>query len=107
MFRARKDRMLAIAGAIEAVPGIRITKSRNHGSLTFAVLYSYLDDLDRLGAPGFIPTEQDVLRSRVPTTGIIEYKFQDGDTVFRYDCLHAGWLLCCTMLRGAGFLGAV
>jgi hypothetical protein len=25
-----------------------------------------------------------VLRSRVPTTGIIEYKFQDGDTVFRY-----------------------
>uniref|UniRef100_UPI0037E76EE2 guanine nucleotide-binding protein subunit alpha-14-like n=1 Tax=Semicossyphus pulcher TaxID=241346 RepID=UPI0037E76EE2 len=35
----------------------------------------YLSDLGRITAPSYIPTEQDVLRVRVPTTGIIEYPF--------------------------------
>lgn len=35
----------------------------------------YFDELDRIRAPDFIPTEQDVLRSRVKTTGIIETEF--------------------------------
>nr|BAA93630.1 G protein alpha subunit [Halocynthia roretzi] len=36
----------------------------------------YLDALDRLCSPDYIPTEQDVLRTRVKTTGIIETTFQ-------------------------------
>ena len=36
---------------------------------------SYLDDLDRLAVKDYLPTEQDVLRVRVPTTGIHEYLF--------------------------------
>ena len=32
---------------------------------------------------GYVPDEQDVLRSRVPTTGIIEFKFQIRDVTFR------------------------
>ena len=36
----------------------------------------FLDALDRLCDPSYIPTEQDVLRSRVITTGIIETKFE-------------------------------
>ncbi|XP_029940394.1 guanine nucleotide-binding protein subunit alpha-14-like [Salarias fasciatus] len=43
----------------------------------------YLDDLDRITAPGYIPTLQDVLRVRVPTTGIIEYPFDLSRVVFR------------------------
>ena len=34
-----------------------------------------LDALDRIGAPDYIPDEQDVLRTRVKTTGIVETHF--------------------------------
>lgn len=34
---------------------------------------SYLTDVDRIATSGYLPTQQDVLRVRVPTTGIIEY----------------------------------
>lgn len=35
----------------------------------------FLDDLDRLGQPNYQPTEQDILRTRVKTTGIVEVHF--------------------------------
>jgi hypothetical protein len=38
-------------------------------------LFSFLDDLDRLGAKDYQPTEQDILRTRVKTTGIVEVHF--------------------------------
>ncbi|CAM4481961.1 unnamed protein product [Caretta caretta] len=44
---------------------------------------SYLNDLDRLTAPGYVPNDQDVLRSRVKTTGIIETQFSFKDMNFR------------------------
>lgn len=44
---------------------------------------SYLSDLERLVTPGYVPTEQDVLRSRVKTTGIIETQFSFKDLNFR------------------------
>ncbi|XP_039653625.1 guanine nucleotide-binding protein G(t) subunit alpha-1 isoform X1 [Perca fluviatilis] len=43
----------------------------------------YLSDLERLIQPGYVPTEQDVLRSRVKTTGIIETTFGLKDLNFR------------------------
>lgn len=46
--------------------------------------FSYLNDLERLVQPGYVPTEQDVLRSRVKTTGIIETQFSFKDLNFRY-----------------------
>ena len=39
------------------------------------VLHSYLSALDRLGDPNYVPSEQDVLRTRVKTTGIVETFF--------------------------------
>lgn len=35
----------------------------------------YLNALDRIARPGYIPTQQDVLRTRVKTTGIVETNF--------------------------------
>lgn len=35
----------------------------------------YLDEIDRISKPDYVPTEQDILRTRVKTTGIIETKF--------------------------------
>ena len=44
---------------------------------------SYLNQLDRITAPSYLPSEQDVLRSRVKTTGIVETKFCVKDLNFR------------------------
>ncbi|XP_044189627.1 guanine nucleotide-binding protein G(q) subunit alpha-like [Thunnus albacares] len=43
----------------------------------------YLNDLDRISDTAYLPTQQDVLRVRVPTTGIIEYPFDLENVVFR------------------------
>ncbi|XP_072007011.1 guanine nucleotide-binding protein subunit alpha-14 isoform X1 [Engystomops pustulosus] len=43
----------------------------------------YLSDIDRISVNGYIPTQQDVLRVRVPTTGIIEYPFDLENIIFR------------------------
>ncbi|KAI7797843.1 guanine nucleotide-binding protein G(t) subunit alpha-2 [Triplophysa rosa] len=43
----------------------------------------YLDEIDRICTPDYLPTEQDVLRSRVKTTGIIEEQFSCKELYFR------------------------
>ncbi|KAF7724426.1 guanine nucleotide-binding protein subunit alpha [Apophysomyces ossiformis] len=43
----------------------------------------YFDSIDRIGKPDYIPTDQDVLRSRVKTTGITETTFVIGDLTYR------------------------
>ncbi|KAM3849394.1 guanine nucleotide-binding protein G(q) subunit alpha-like [Diretmus argenteus] len=43
----------------------------------------YLNALDRIADTGYVPTQQDILRVRVPTTGIIEYPFDLQNVVFR------------------------
>lgn len=43
----------------------------------------YLTDVDRIATVGYLPTQQDVLRVRVPTTGIIEYPFDLENIIFR------------------------
>ena len=50
----------------------------------FSLGYSYLSDLDRIAAANYLPTEQDVLRARAPTTGIIEYPFDLDTIIFRW-----------------------
>merc|ERR1719427_1607843 len=35
----------------------------------------YLNDFSRIREPDYLPTQQDILRVRIPTTGIIEYPF--------------------------------
>jgi len=49
--------------------------------------FSYLMKIDRVAASNYLPTEQDILRVRVPTTGIIEYPFDLEEIRFRYVCL--------------------
>ncbi|XP_026883050.2 guanine nucleotide-binding protein subunit alpha-14 [Electrophorus electricus] len=43
----------------------------------------YLSDLERIADAGYVPNEQDILRVRVPTTGIIEYPFDLENVIFR------------------------
>lgn len=44
---------------------------------------SYLSDLERIESPDYLPTEQDILRARAPTTGILEYPFDLDSIIFR------------------------
>ncbi|CAG0899712.1 unnamed protein product [Cyprideis torosa] len=55
---------------------------RREYQLTDSAKY-YLSDLERIAAPDYIPTEQDILRVRVPTTGIVEYIFDLEEIRFR------------------------
>lgn len=43
----------------------------------------YLDDLERICDPRYEPTDQDILRSRVKTTGIVETVFQVDKLTYR------------------------
>jgi len=66
-----------------ADPGIQDCYGRRREyQLTDSAKY-YLSDIDRVAADGYIPTEQDILRVRVPTTGIIEYPFDLQEIRFR------------------------
>lgn len=64
-------------------PGIQEAYDRRREyQLTDSAKY-YLSDVRRLAAPDYLPTEQDILRVRVPTTGIIEYPFDLEQIIFR------------------------
>jgi len=63
--------------------GIRVAYSRqSEFQLNDSAAY-YFENVERLAAPNYIPTEQDVLRSRAKTTGIIETDFQIERIKFR------------------------
>jgi len=66
-----------------ADPGLKECYDRRREyQLTDSTKY-YLDDLARLADPDYLPTEQDILRARVPTTGILEYPFDLDGIIFR------------------------
>lgn len=43
----------------------------------------YFENIQRIASPNYIPSEQDVLRSRVKTTGVLETVFEVEDIIFR------------------------
>ncbi|XP_061589694.1 guanine nucleotide-binding protein G(q) subunit alpha-like [Cololabis saira] len=64
-------------------PGIQECYSRKREyQLSDSAKY-YLNELDRIADTAYLPSQQDILRVRVPTTGIIEYPFDLEKVVFR------------------------
>ncbi|ORX57035.1 putative Gpa2-guanine nucleotide-binding protein alpha-2 subunit [Hesseltinella vesiculosa] len=62
-----------------------VQETCKHGN-TFALhdnINYYLASLDRLWASDYIPTDQDILRSRAKTTGIVETIFHMGPLTYR------------------------
>ncbi|KAJ2966906.1 hypothetical protein NUW54_g13669 [Trametes sanguinea] len=43
----------------------------------------YFNAIDRMAAPNYMPTDQDILRSRVKTTGITETTFKVGELTYK------------------------
>ncbi|XP_037091746.1 guanine nucleotide-binding protein G(q) subunit alpha isoform X1 [Pollicipes pollicipes] len=60
----------------------RCYERRNEYQLTDSTKY-YLTDLDRIASRDYLPTQQDILRVRAPTTGIVEYPFDLDSIIFR------------------------
>ena len=46
--------------------------------------YSYLPKIELVTTSNYLPTEQDILHARVPTSGINEYSFNLDKFFFRY-----------------------
>lgn len=69
--------------ALWADPNVQVTFSRSREyQLNDSARY-YFDSIDRISSPNYTPSDQDVLRSRVKTTGITETMFQINDLTYR------------------------
>lgn len=96
---ARKATILALPGQIEAEmlprdvtdairnlwrdPSVKeaVRRSREF-QLNDSAIY-YFNAIDRMAQPGYLPTDQDILRSRVKTTGITETTFKVGELTYK------------------------
>lgn len=94
-------------------PGIQATyEKRSRFQLTDSASY-FFEKIDEVMQPGYIPTEQDVLRSRVPTTGIVENHFEiDGNTFRMFDVggqrsERKKWIHCFENVTAVLFVAAI
>ncbi|KAL7298635.1 hypothetical protein TKK_0008401 [Trichogramma kaykai] len=55
--------------------GVQLCLSRSREYLLNDSAAYYLNALDRISQPNYIPTQQDVLKTRIKTTGIVETRF--------------------------------
>lgn len=63
--------------------GIQATYARSAEYQLIDSASYYFENIDRLSAPDYVPSVDDVLRSRAKTTGIIEIEFEVDKTRFR------------------------
>ncbi|KAG6899867.1 Guanine nucleotide-binding protein subunit alpha [Termitomyces sp. T159_Od127] len=75
-----------VSDAIRALwrdPAIKEAVSRSREfQLNDSAIY-YFNAIDRMSAPKYLPTDQDILRSRVKTTGITETTFKVGELTYK------------------------
>lgn len=73
----------------------------------------YFGELDRIGQPGYLPSDQDILRSRVKTTGIVETSFLMGKNTYRMFDVggqrseRKKWIHCFENVNAIIFLAAI
>lgn len=99
--------------ALWADPGIQETfENRAKFQLNDSAKY-FFDRLDQIATPGYIPTEQDVLRSRVRTLGIVENAFEiDGNKFKMFDVggqrnERKKWIHCFENVTAVLFVGVL
>ncbi|KCV68700.1 guanine nucleotide-binding protein subunit alpha, other [Fonticula alba] len=64
-------------------PGIKQCLTLSHQFPLADSTSYYLESLSRIAMPGYLPDDQDVLRTRAKTTGITEAAFKVGDLTYR------------------------
>ncbi|XP_006899415.1 PREDICTED: guanine nucleotide-binding protein G(k) subunit alpha [Elephantulus edwardii] len=73
----------SIIAIIRAMGRLKIDFGEAARARSRELFLSYLNDLDRISQNNYIPTQQDVLRTRVKTTGIVETHFTFKDLYFK------------------------
>ncbi|PNY23627.1 Guanine nucleotide-binding protein alpha-2 subunit [Tolypocladium capitatum] len=63
--------------------GVKAAMSKGNEYALHDNLAYFIDDMDRLWADGYVPSNQDLLRSRLRTTGITESEFDLGQLTYR------------------------
>uniref|UniRef100_A0A3Q2PT77 Guanine nucleotide binding protein (G protein) alpha v1 n=1 Tax=Fundulus heteroclitus TaxID=8078 RepID=A0A3Q2PT77_FUNHE len=67
--------------------GVRAAAARGYEyELNDSALY-FFENMSRITSPDYVPTETDVLRVRLRTTGVIETQFKVNHLIFRYSSL--------------------
>ncbi|OLL24922.1 Guanine nucleotide-binding protein alpha-2 subunit [Neolecta irregularis DAH-3] len=69
--------------ALWADSGVQATVQRGHEYALHDNLSYFFDSIDRVFQPNYIPSDQDILRCRMKTTGITETLFHLGDLNYR------------------------
>ncbi|XP_040048060.2 guanine nucleotide-binding protein G(o) subunit alpha isoform X1 [Gasterosteus aculeatus] len=99
--------------ALWADQGVRAAAARGYEfELNDSALY-FFENISRIIAPKYVPTETDVLRVRVRTCGIIETQFQLNEMIFRlYDVggqrsERRKWLRCFDCIQAVLFVVAL
>jgi len=99
--------------ALWADEGIQATYAqRTHFQLTDSTKY-FFDKISEVAATGWIPSQQDVLRSRVRTTGIVENEFEiDGNKFKMFDVggqrnERKKWIHCFENVTAVLFVAAI
>lgn len=94
-------------------PGIQTTyENRSRFQLTDSAKY-FFDKIEEVAAENYLPTEQDVLRSRVRTTGIVENSFEiDGNKFKMFDVggqrnERKKWIHCFENVTAVLFVGVL
>jgi len=107
------SKVAAHLAALWADPGIQTTYAhRSSYQLTDSAAY-FLEKIREVGAPGYLPSEQDVLRSRVRTTGIVENEFIiDGNRFKMFDVggqrnERKKWIHCFSEITALLFVAAL
>eukprot|EP00123_Amoebidium_parasiticum_P007981 comp18497_c2_seq1/m.19875 comp18497_c2_seq1/g.19875 ORF comp18497_c2_seq1/g.19875 comp18497_c2_seq1/m.19875 type:complete len:355 (-) comp18497_c2_seq1:375-1439(-) len=73
----------------------------------------FFDNIDTVAGDGYIPSEQDIIRLRIQTTGIFETKFQVGQMIFHMFDVggqrseRRKWLLCFSEVTAILFVIAI
>lgn len=76
----------AVIKALWEDPGVQASWNRRSEFQVVESIKGFFNEVDRICADGYIPTEQDLLQSRVRTTGIITEAYDiDGNTFEMYD----------------------
>jgi GTPase SAR1 family protein len=106
----------ALGGAMQTLwadPGVQVTYAeRANFQLTDSAKY-FFDRLDVVMQDNYLPSEQDVLRSRVRTTGIVENSFDiDGNQFKMYDVggqrnERKKWIHCFENVTAVLFVAAI
>eukprot|EP01111_Echinosteliopsis_oligospora_P011846 TRINITY_DN3998_c0_g1_i1.p1 TRINITY_DN3998_c0_g1~~TRINITY_DN3998_c0_g1_i1.p1 ORF type:complete len:357 (-),score=96.24 TRINITY_DN3998_c0_g1_i1:41-1111(-) len=112
-FYAEETIHKSTAEDIKALLDDPIIHSRRSNCDNIYVCSGFLDDIDRIAGEKYTPTDQDILKARAKTTGIVEISFTMDDVMFKIvdvggqRCQRRKWINCFEDVSAVVFCAAL